>query len=736
MANGELKSYLLRLVERTGTYSYEFDLELTRFFEQHQRVKNEELMRTIGQLLNENSTDAAFACLYLFSIYLKHSDNTDGLETVLGRYGKYFPEEDYPLILELNSRCLKRRKNDPESWRKALECDKKALHLLRGVFFAESTYGVNASYVSTLCRILEYGAKNPSATDGIKEYVSEDDCGVGIECIKENILNNPGYAKYHYLKAQLMYYRTVVFEKAPEGAAEVTERCEECDGMIAEISEAIEKERVIKKRDTYAAFAERISAYQSELASSVAGEMYRLIDSSSSFENCVSPMCHAGYSGKKYAFICYCRGNYKDVFKDIYTLYCKNTAVKYDRIVNAGSRWTTTVEEAILDKDCAVVIFYMSEKALESDSIFKEISIVTDVAETKRKKYFFISVDGSTVSELIYNTYRTHDYDPMFKTRLTPDRLVRLLSFFNDTIHFLSRGENDYERKLAADINRFLAGDARASGSGCKSRIGGEVSVNTFTSQNGRSFDGVRKPNEDILVCDAENAVFIVSDGVTRPHAEYGREGKSSAYEVAGTFCRTAYEVLTEGLDSCKSGQDVEKLLTSAFERGNAEVGLINDTDTLYKPATVSLAAVIFGGKLYFAYIGDCIGILIRGRCRYVFAERQTVAAGKLASGKEDLYKNYVNNRGGKHAYGVINGDPLARYFVVTSHFELEDGDKIIISTDGLTDALMYEPTDLLASRGLCSMIGSASEEYDRPPFSPYADDKAMIDITFSKNVR
>ncbi|MBQ4227615.1 MAG: hypothetical protein II697_05370, partial [Clostridia bacterium] len=77
-----------------------------------------------------------------------------------------------------------------------------------------------------------------------------------------------------------------------------------------------------------------------------------------------------------------------------------------------------------------------------------------------------------------------------------------------------------------------------------------------------------------------------------------------------------------------------------------------------------------------------------------------------------------------------INGDKLAPAMMVHSHFALEDGDKVILSTDGLADMLLSESTQILASQSLTSILPSLAAEYDVPPFAQYGDDKALIDIT------
>ncbi len=730
----ELTVLLRGTVERYKTYSYDFDLALTRFSEAEPDIDRRALLDCVDALLSEGDTDAAFAGLYLFTIYLKNDGNAVGLENVVTRYEGHFDEEKYPLILELKSRYLKRRVADIGAWQQALACDKRALDLLHGVFFAQSTYGVNASYASTLCRILEYGVRHRDALEKIKEFTGRDDYLYALHCISENIRNNSTYAKNYFLKAELMYYYMTAFGSEPEKAIQaVQDRCDMCDSIIAELSKAIDLEEAPSKRETYRALAETVFEYQSGLASTVSDEWEAQLQSSDSFDSCVSPMCHAKLSGRKYAYVCYSRMDYKAVFSDLYRLYCSNISVEYDRIVKSGSKWSASVKEAILDSDCAVVIFFLSRHALTSDSIYKEISIV----RASSKKYFFISVTGDTASRMLYELYNAEAYEPLFKNSLTSDRLAGVISFFNDSIHFISRTESDYTRKLAGDIHHYFSGRSELLHGPVRPGAAAKLTAAVYTEPNGRIINGAHKPNEDYLISDEDQGLFIVADGVTRPHSEYPGQGPSAAYTAAKVFCQSAFKTLKSGLPRCTDGHAVERMLSDAFSEGNAEVAQWNKTwlqthqeNKLYKPAVVALCAVVYKESLYYCYIGDCIGVLIRGNCRHVFAERQTQAASKLHLTKEQLYLNYVNNPGGKHAYGILNGDPLACAMTVNSHFALENGDHIILSTDGLANMLLYERTEILTSGNFTSLIRPLSVEYDLPPFAEYSDDKALISVT------
>ena len=729
----DLKDFLCNLVSRIKTYSYDFDLELTRYSETESDTDRRTILECVDELLKAGNTDAAFAGLYLFTIYLKNDNNTKGLETVVTSYERYFDDEKYPLVLELKSRYLKRKNKDLDAWKKALECDKRALELLHGRYFAKSTYGLNASYVSTLCRILEYGANNKETLEAIRSFISTEDVEFGLQCISENIRNIGSYAKNYYLKAQLMYYDMVVFRDEPEREIKAVEkRCEACDEMIAELSKAIEAEEFPAKCETYRSLAETIIAYQSSLAASVSAEWNEQLQQADSFDSCNSPMCHAKLSGRKYAYICYSRTDYKRVFQDLYWLYCNGISIEYDRIVKSGSKWSASVKEAMLDNDCAVVVFFLSGSVFTSDSLYKEITMV----RASSKSYFFISVTGETTSRMLYDLYNKEPYEPLFKNTLTSDRLSQVISFFNDSIHYISRTENEYERKLAGDIKHFFRGQRELLHETGDVSAKVELLAGTFTAPNGRVFDGIKKPNEDYLICDEKQGIFIVADGVTRPHSEYARRETSPAYEVSRIFCKSVYRKVKAGILRCASGHEVERLMSDAFAEGNAEVAQWNENwvsanqpSRLYKPATVVICAVIYKNTLFFSYIGDCIGILIRNQCRFVFAERQTRAVSKLKVNKEQLYLHYVNNPNQKYSYGIINGDLLACTKAVHSHLALESGDRIILSTDGLANMLLSESPQILASNNLISIIPSLSGAYDVPPFAEYGDDKALIEI-------
>ena len=86
------------------------------------------------------------------------------------------------------------------------------------------------------------------------------------------------------------------------------------------------------------------------------------------------------------------------------------------------------------------------------------------------------------------------------------------------------------------------------------------------TKPHGRELD---KPNEDRLLVDRERGIFIVLDGVTRPHDEYeAAPYESAAGEVGDIFLKEVYTYICDHL----SEHDPRKILENAVKIANEEI--------------------------------------------------------------------------------------------------------------------------------------------------------------------
>lgn len=238
---------------------------------------------------------------------------------------------------------------------------------------------------------------------------------------------------------------------------------------------------------------------------------------------------------------------------------------------------------------------------------------------------------------------------------------------------------------------------------------------------------GFGKPNEDRYICDNENGVFAVFDGVTRPHGEYENKG-SMAADVAKLLCDS---VLSDAktLGNAESIGECEKMLRSSLLRANEKVREYNRKCRWeYAPAAVGIAAVLCGDTLCFAYAGDCSGFLVRNGAKIEFSQQQTAAVKLKKLSKDEMYSMACNNPGWEFGYGLFNGDDALGDMLTVSHLTLEKGDTVYLCSDGLYAFMKYGDSGGMTDAG---EVIRASAPFDMPPFASYADDKAIIVLSF-----
>lgn len=243
---------------------------------------------------------------------------------------------------------------------------------------------------------------------------------------------------------------------------------------------------------------------------------------------------------------------------------------------------------------------------------------------------------------------------------------------------------------------------------------------------------GLGKPNEDFVLIDRENQIFILLDGITRVHQEYtDAPGKSAALDVSQLFAETAHAYIIAHLDEGTTDQ----LLHDAAVAGNKALLPYRSHRPLeqwqFYPGTLGILAMIRDGRLYFLYVGDCLGTLIRQGAKLHFAQQaQNEALEKMKISKADRYNIYCNHPEHPLGYGIFNGDESAEALFQQSSLELLPGDTLILCTDGLRDYIRCTRSRVLTGQTAEQMIAS-SAPFDAPPFASYADDKAVIKLTF-----
>ena len=242
----------------------------------------------------------------------------------------------------------------------------------------------------------------------------------------------------------------------------------------------------------------------------------------------------------------------------------------------------------------------------------------------------------------------------------------------------------------------------------------------------------LEKPNEDRLLVDTENGIYIVIDGVTRVHSEYAvTPYESAALRVGEIFLEYAYGYIKEHIDD----PDPEKILRDAVALANSEIRKYREIKSrdewVFYPATLGIVSILRESTLHYLCVGDCMAVLIRGSSRILFGRQFSLEAVDLHNvSKKDRYDIYCNHPENHLSYTVFNGDDAVMDNLDYSFINLSEGDVLLLASDGIGDYIKYEKIADLKALTAEEMI-SMSGKYDAPPYAEYADDKTLIKLSF-----
>lgn len=230
----------------------------------------------------------------------------------------------------------------------------------------------------------------------------------------------------------------------------------------------------------------------------------------------------------------------------------------------------------------------------------------------------------------------------------------------------------------------------------------------------------VDKPNEDFVICDDRNGIYILLDGVSRDTIDGKYPIPSPAKEVSELFAETVYDFLKKQKKIYS-----KEVVRTAFVKGNESIKQFNlDYKGDFLPGTVGIVCVICEDNMYFGYIGDCYGRLIRNDRVDIFTECQTeqIAQHKKEFTSYEIRNEICNNVAHPYAYGVLTGQEEAINFVRLGQYSLENVVALFLSSDGmeayLSNLMLKEYSDNIAKYYLDKSIKGEEE-----------DDKALIII-------
>jgi serine/threonine protein phosphatase PrpC len=240
----------------------------------------------------------------------------------------------------------------------------------------------------------------------------------------------------------------------------------------------------------------------------------------------------------------------------------------------------------------------------------------------------------------------------------------------------------------------------------------------------------VNKPNEDFLINDKENLIFIVLDGVTRDEIDGKYPNPSPASIITKLFAENVYHELEERMDK----YNPREALWDSIVNSNKFINKINKKfgSDVFLPGTVGVISIIVDNIFYFMYLGDCSVRLYRNNKMRLLTNSQT----KLIQSHKDEFtaseiRNVIcNNSKHPYGYGVFNGQVGALEFLKFKRIELLKKDRIYISTDGMEEFFCFNGNNSINGYS-AKQISTKAIEWKKK-YLIKSDDTAIIKIDVS----
>jgi protein phosphatase len=200
----------------------------------------------------------------------------------------------------------------------------------------------------------------------------------------------------------------------------------------------------------------------------------------------------------------------------------------------------------------------------------------------------------------------------------------------------------------------------------------------------------VRDNNEDSLFVDERQGLFIVADGMG------GHQGGEVASRMAVEIVR---DFLNDKILSSDKKEDFYKLLMEAIFAANESVRLKAEGDINLKGmGTTIVIALCRNDNLYISHVGDSRAYLIREGNIKQLTEDHSVVAQMVKAGM------MTDEEARRHHLKHILSQALGTSAYLAPSFQMlnmEEGDYILLCTDGLTD--MLNDQEILSSILACN---------------------------------
>ncbi len=710
--------------------------------------------------------DEAFVAFYILALhYYRKRDAEimfDVLHEYVGNADKQFSFEKYPMIWDLVNRYAIITRNYAVLLASA-EAGSRAMpkNVAMGVSYTEGVcmwandVFYKTEHVDPKTFPIEINEK------GAKDF-QKDTLINALSYSVKAILNNPSYAKYYFQFAELLFYVRVLFTDKSltvDGGAvneynkkqfnqivkslKSVKSCENvtCDWAGVTDSEpsairiyilrfvdiALEYATTEDEKTRYKRFYEMTENYFEKKSASINLRKNKIINSKK-FDDCKN-LVKCQERGE-YVLISYSRADYKSVFCDILEYQEAGIGVvfddKLDEMSSApDSKWYESFQG--LMKKAKALICFVSENYIQSEAVMRELDMATKAGIT------IIPVDltgGKQISAVIASVFRAG--------KVLPSKHIKLLTtVFDDDQLMYCKGRN-------ADTVTHIPKIEKVLFAKCK-EVFSKVTAECGAKANSR--DGISyRPQEDFFVCDKNNGIYVVADGITRQ--EGYTDEKSSASQYTKTFCENLHGAIVSNMKENvadpyimlnRSFSEAVNMTKNALEQDKNYAKVCESAKTLAKekgvyfenPGCVFVVGVVYNGTLYYGHVGDCAILMYRKGQVLALTESQTEYAFKVANVEGDralLYDKYVNKPSNEHGYGVVNGDAGVYAFFKVSSIELLDGDNVFLASDGISEFLRRNALSVQGMKTVDEIFEKQNAERDGA-----FDDRTLIRINVGK---
>lgn len=549
--------------------------------------------------------------------------------------------------------------------------------------------------------------------------INNESLDIAMDYVMQAIDYNSTYPKYPFLKSQLLFYKAIYNKQIIDFT------------LLAEIKDLLAKAKSlenVKANDydlrvsKYELFLKRVENYmeRSYTQNKMDLEYYRIKDEIIHMQTCPSPQKRIKPSvngSDSYSFISYSTLDFKSVYCDLLAFKNRGISFWYDAEVVPGEQWHKVIEEKIKNASC--IICYLSAAFLRSQAIYKELTLF----KKYNKPIIWVDLTGKKqISKIIVDILRNSDFD--LANQISSNMLNIITELVDDDVDMISR---DLDPQAEAHIDRIEKVIKQKF-----SNIIKTLYSEYLTIKNNKA-DFI--PNEDYVINDNKNGIFVVMDGISRKREEY-KNNQSIAYDVSKTFADNIYNHIKEELVKCKDFKDAKLMLTDAFKKANKAVDvMLESRKSEFKgyeyPGAVGIVAFTLNNILCYGAVGDCMGILVRGNNKIIFSPKQTTFAFDVLNHERErnlLYDEYVNIKSSPYGYGVINGDKNAIEYFNISYINLDLGDVIYLVSDGVSDLIEYKKVNDYIDLSLEEIIDESIIQ-DKLMNKSHLDDKTIIKI-------